>query len=171
MVDRWELLSNDAAAAKLGILAQSLAQTAPQLDPANRRFAAELAMRLIEWPGATAGEPHDRLLLDCESVLSAVRSEKIASQSNPAAIVRPDVERPDADRTKLDLSLPVLARLPGGGLPLELEAETQKIVAAKPRQPVVAERTQGTGPIARASREPAHSRVYGARFAAKCASG
>ena len=74
-VDRWELLSESAIAPRLESLAKGLAENAPRMDAESRRFAADLALRLLLWPHEADGRPSP-WLADCEAVLETTAENR-----------------------------------------------------------------------------------------------
>jgi HEAT repeat protein len=132
-VDRWELLPAATSSAKLSMLAHSLAESVPRFDWVTRKFAADLAMRILHWPHRGDQVERVSLLADCEAILAATAASRGAEEEaakNPAsqsAIVATDnfgVRRSSIDGSTEDLDaflpLPELIRLPGGGLPIEM---------------------------------------------------
>lgn len=122
-VDRWELLSADTVGSRLAALANSLAEATPRMDLENRRFAADLALRLLLWPRTAESESRS-WLTDCEAVL-ATAAER-GRQSNGSSADAPPSKGPN-DRSLsqpaisyLGMSLADKVQLPGGGLPLEV---------------------------------------------------
>ena len=116
---RWELLPADAAMARLSALAESLAARSRQFDGPPRRFAADLALRILHWPHEDGDSRRPALLARCEAVLAAAaapqRAPSVIANQSPAA--SPAFASSNAASVE---SLAVLARYPGGGLPVEL---------------------------------------------------
>ncbi len=133
-IEHWELLTPEAAAPKLAGLARALAKNAPQFEARDRRFAADLATRLIDWPSGAGSPNRDQLLADCETVLSALRLADAAPARN-GADADSGAAKSNATNEPINLSLPALARLPGGGLPVEMEPLPKKIAQANIRKP------------------------------------
>ena len=151
-VDRWELLSPAEAATKLSILAQALAKSSGQFDAANKRLAADMALRILNWPHDGSDDMgRAALMADCEAVLA------VTSTSPPATLLATKSRRkkdfdvhtagaeidfdppptpasneiaPNADDVD---ALPRLARFPGGGLPFELASLPPPYELPRPR--------------------------------------
>ncbi|HEV3416613.1 MAG TPA: HEAT repeat domain-containing protein [Pirellulales bacterium] len=151
-VGRWELLPAEAATDKLIPLSHSLVESSAHFDAPNRRFAADMALRIIQWPLEGADDARrSALVADCETVLALCAIRRPALSAAGIKRLDPDVHRAraeEADRSsaistsdpRFDLdavdSLPTIARLPGGGLPVELASLPPPIlVAASPTKP------------------------------------
>jgi len=124
VVNQWELSTPSKTAPRLADLAHRLANSAAQLPTDDRRFAADLATRLVQWPAergsaGVASLPRDGLLADCQTVLSAVATRSVPESltdqvaQNPQAIASPAAFSDPA------LSLAQAVSIPGGGLPVE----------------------------------------------------
>ncbi|HEV2968348.1 MAG TPA: HEAT repeat domain-containing protein [Pirellulales bacterium] len=155
-VGRWELLPAEGAMEKLTVLAHSLVESSARFDSSNRRFAADMALRMIQWP-LQAGDDARRnaLLADCEAVLALCASPRPAPFAAALKRFDPEVHLARADESEqssatstsdpnVDLdaveSLPTIARLPGGGLPVELASLPPPIpIAALPAKPQAVE--------------------------------
>ena len=118
-MDEWELLPPRAVAAKLVRLARLLGTHAIDFEPTGQALAADLARRILKWPGQTPPDGHDRLLAYCEQVL-------IRPGSDPAAVVAA-VDTGGIDSLRAELFQKAAADLPrnrqtirqvsGAGLP------------------------------------------------------
>jgi hypothetical protein len=123
-VNHWELLSAPGATEKLTLLTKALARSLPEMGPLDRKFAADLALRAMDWPHE-AGSERTQLLADCESVLASAGSRsprgiRSTSGSDLAANRAP----PNRSHRETDIVLAGtgfnrLGDLPGGGLPIE----------------------------------------------------
>ena len=129
---RWQMLRSQQSSPKVAELARRLAQQVGQFGPAGRRFAADLATRILAWPVDRQAIDSTRLVADCEAVLrmsAAGSSPTIPSASGTTSVAlkvdarqRPDTagrrnSRPfDTRIPMIDLSLD----LPGGDLPVEI---------------------------------------------------
>jgi hypothetical protein len=125
---RWELLPTEAAIGKLSKLAESLAVASREFDAPTRRFAADLALRILHWPHEDGDARRPALLAWCEAVLAAAAAPRGA----PSVIaMQPATTAPTvmSDNAGADESLPVLARYPGGGLPVELASLPPREIA------------------------------------------
>jgi hypothetical protein len=126
---RWELLPPARAKAKLAILAEALSNMASNFDPPARRFAADLAMRILHWPHEDGDPNRPALLAHCEAVLAAAAIRpganlSIAADPTGAAALG------SSDNSDSNERLANLTRLPGGGLPFEMAN------MPPPRQPI-----------------------------------
>ena len=126
-VDRWELLSESAIAPRLQSLAKGLAENAPRMDAESRRFAADLALRLLLWPHEADGR-RIPWLADCEAALETTSENNHPKVNNAAAVLTAKsasatVQSPlSASPALSDLAtnLADKVQLPGGDLPLEM---------------------------------------------------
>jgi hypothetical protein len=124
------------AAPKLAILAHSLSANVERFEIRDRRFAADLATRAIEWPTGDGKANRHSMLADCELVLAASRTADGATKHN-IVDANPTASNPKPPDEPVNLSLPALARLPGGGLPVEIASLPKKIAELQPaRSPV-----------------------------------
>lgn len=126
-VNHWELLPAESAGPRLARLAAALADVVPRLAIPQRKFAADLALRIMDWPqGATPDLNRATLLAHCEAVLAATGRDATGEKtSRPVATASPDGGA-QADDMMLASQpsdpLSGLATLPGGNLPLEPSA-------------------------------------------------
>ncbi len=129
-VDGWALLPPAEAAPKLRRLAAALAEIAPRLGVAERRFAADLTMRVLHWPKEKGAPTSDVLLADCQRVLAAVAAKRDSADKANSTGASPSTAPPLVAMTEENAgsALVDMARLPGGGLPIELAS----VPAAKP---------------------------------------
>ena len=96
-VDRWRLLPREESQPRVLHLAKSLALQAASLPPPRRRFAADLATRLLLWPAADAAAAEE-LLTHCERTLRlTARAEEDANRPTapaPAVLASPPLTSP-----------------------------------------------------------------------------
>lgn len=134
-VDRWEALDASRAASKLAKLVEALAAGADALEPAERTFAADLALRALLCP---AGGEGASLGGHCERIFK-IAAQKADGASGPegeadglaaaAEMESKPVPLPGQLRSPLDV-----LDLPGGGLPIDglmLEADSRADGAAE----------------------------------------
>jgi hypothetical protein len=125
-VDRWELLSESAIAPRLESLAKGLAVNALRMDADSRRFAADLALRLLLWPHEAEGRPSP-WMADCEAVLETTAGNRHPNGNksptilaNPASATVQSPRSATPSLADLATSLADKVQLPGGDLPLEI---------------------------------------------------
>ena len=115
--DRWELLSPSVAATKLAILAKALAQSAEHFDAANKRLAADMAPRILNWPHSGGDDSGDddagrvAVMADCEAVLAATAAPHTAPLA--ATVRRKDYA---VRRVGADVEFDSLAQSPSGSI-------------------------------------------------------
>lgn len=128
-IERWELRSADAAAAKFASLADQLAQSVERFDDQGRHAAADVAARILLWPAYGVAIDRDQLVSSCTIVLRARRPDPLfqprIAVSQPASDVALAEEQkvaprgPSAVSLEPELSLDQLEALPGDGLPID----------------------------------------------------
>jgi hypothetical protein len=143
---RWELLPAARAKANLAILAGTLSSAAPSFDPPTRRFAAELAMRILHWPHEDGDADRPALLAQCEAVLAAAAHGRDADSfttESSQALSKPGVTGDASD------TLGNLPRLPGGGLPVEMAnlQSPREAVSPYDREPSMLPTTTDAKPL------------------------
>ena len=117
-IQRWEMLSPAAASTRLAILAEALAKRVDGFGPTARSDAGDLATRILLW--TLDGEAVDRqqVISACDKVL---RTTVIGRESPPERVdagATPPVG-PTAEPMPSGAAISELARLPGGGLPID----------------------------------------------------
>ncbi len=137
-MELWTTLPPREASPRLLVLAKALAERVPQFGPTARRDAEDVATWILRW--RPDGEIVDRaeLIALCEKVLEATsfrqpeewpegritRHEPVADKP-PGPGFQPGGDRPRPQRDlPLTTSIAALARLPGGGLPVDEPAAT-----------------------------------------------
>lgn len=123
---RWQNPPSPAALRKQMALVAGLAEHMPEFGPAARHEAAQLASRvLLVLPEENVAD-RARLIAACDKVLQAAAAgqRERPSPAAPAAVATAvrvqDYARRQRDALLPGESIPALAHLPGGGLPVDL---------------------------------------------------
>ncbi len=121
-LQRWETLPADAASERLANLAHALAKGIDHAPQRLRNFGAELAAKILAMPAQRATSERSALLADCQRLLKAsptngatdrtANESSTRQQSSTYAVFTTTAAEP--------LRLDRVARLPGGGLPIEV---------------------------------------------------
>ena len=133
-LDVWTTLSAEEVSPKLLILADALAEQVPGFGPTGRRDAEDLATWLLRWRPHGAAADRARLIASCREVLEVTSLDRsglaeenagerleYAGGGRPGEMTLkgvPDTLRSDRT-TPSESPIADLARLPGGGLPIE----------------------------------------------------
>ena len=99
LLTRWESLSADQSAPRVGRLARALAAIAPHVPPSRRRELHDLAARVLVWPLDADGVNAPQVLADCEAILRVpLRSEdEVRIAARPAVTpIAPVATAPEA---------------------------------------------------------------------------
>ncbi len=153
-VDRWQMLPARRSSPKLAILADALAEGVAQFGPTARSDAADLVTRILRWPLDPNAVDRTEVIAACETVLRATKFDRqppVApgpSRRSVMAIEQADTRlgRPMAvdDPILPGASIAEMARLPGGGLPIDWfgefdrrpdSVEVPHVADARPQQP------------------------------------
>lgn len=127
-LDRWHVSRRRGDLAKQAVLVEALAERMADFGPTARRDAADLAGRILRWLPDADQPGRGRVIAACERVLKSVaeRPGLLAQQSLAAAAmgqVGPGAEPGATGSASAPFPfLPEvadLARLPGGGLPID----------------------------------------------------
>ncbi len=144
-LDRWKQLPVQERTARLAALAQALAGRVEQFGPTARSDAAELAARILLWPLDSETTSAREVIAACDTILQVVHAPRHrvargaglgAPDQMPAALPSgrgedlgepgsealwpQDVPFPGAAQDAArDQPVAEMARLPGGGLPIE----------------------------------------------------
>lgn len=76
LVDRWRHLRTDESSPRVAALASELAAIAPRMAPDRRRWAHDLATRLLVWPLDEPFAASGQTWADCESILRLPLAEE-----------------------------------------------------------------------------------------------
>lgn len=135
-MEHWRQLDAEQARGRLSVLADSLVEAMPHYDRPTKRFAADLALRILHWPHGDDGPARAALVAKCEALLSAAAERR-------RDVAQTDEAPPSNGSATTGASRPITSttsasRLPGGDLPLELADVTPPVarLAAKPAEEI-----------------------------------
>lgn len=168
-IDQWEKMRNRDASRKAACLAQTLADEVDGFGPQGQDYAADVAARILNWPGADEVVRAKAVMAACEHVIRTSRQPRPlwAARPSPASDSPPDTgqdvvlesaRRSPAETDAQDGTIKQLTYVPGGGLPIvpSVEALTEDRAtsdsASKPSQGPVEDVKKSPSPVPEAAK-------------------
>ncbi|MHB8866553.1 MAG: hypothetical protein ACYC6N_29560 [Pirellulaceae bacterium] len=122
-LDRWQKLPRNRSSAPVARIAHEMAQRVDNWPHPTRCAAADLALRLLDWPTDNRQVVRGRLIADCEYVLRAHESSHTSSAPARTSVPLFPVTNKVVQETPAEIRLSAksseeVSPLPGGDLPV-----------------------------------------------------